>query len=1042
MLDLFGEGRVWSWHNFYCMCEQCCKDKAIAQALAWEGSYYSGYTWKAKQAESRDAEGWPYISGRSDLPSGTLWWFDDERIGERSSQINPSNTELDERGSKVNSPRSKIGERSSKINSRNLIVVEPSSQDVSPRSRIGERSSKINSRMIGEPCSHVNQGNYSGGEHRSQAILLDSSGNKVRPCEVPTIVLDDGSVANEHIPADRLNLSKVGDDIGFLSQRSFGEGPAVARDLGRIPPFTSRSLPCIDERMIRRFGGLENMEGKWIRNESIWYTTPFHDYIPDSARALPGYSNEAIPSPLDANGEIRMDLVTENGRLLHECGYNMRTFLTKRNHASALPAVNFNVRGLNQHFKHHISFEAVGRMVTCGLTLHPSPALEMSTDRRNIMNHGGAVKYRQEILKNLAKSVKKGKAVLFPDEILDRVSGCWLNPITAVPKPTVPVTHRVIFDPTFSVGDIPLNHRVDMVFELQPQFGQCLKRLCIKLNDMRHHYPLARIMLFSGDVSDAFNLLSLLPESMPAICYRPEDHKGVTAMSLSPGFGLRVTPAAFCTVMELIPDLFNSLPYGHHSEREPCFLDVVWERREKRKESGRPRKAAGHSLYPKLTDRSLDCYVDDLIGMEVDLGDRIKRALRSLVWCFCQVFSDVGIEESEWRPSCLNLAKTLIGGLAATRSEQLGVIIDTHHSTLAAPLRKIDKLKDLLLEIRRANFTMSMSDLLTLIGYLQHVRLMSSFGDYFLHYLYFDLDGCLIDNRNVLKLGYYSIEALRYWEDWSKNPDPRLIKSIVPKFENVVCFVDASFTGLGGVIHHKGRSWMFSVELPEDIKRLCRNHENVPEDHVLFIHDLELAVVVLTMFILQSVLSEKEFRDAVILIKTDNTSALAWCNKSGATRGRPMALTRLLCVARNGRAMPQLNFRTEHIAGVLNVVADILSRYYGKNDDKIFSDNLKDNDGHCIPKLPRNSPSALESHLKSHYKDFHSQVPLERAVWVTPHSDLLLPIYSLLRMSMPKPQSRTLNAPGKRRLMIDGHKCCVVSQQRYAQTLASRGPGN
>jgi hypothetical protein len=145
-------------------------------------------------------------------------------------------------------------------------------------------------------------------------------------------------------------------------------------------------------------------------------------------------------------------------------------------------------------------------------------------------------------------------------------------------------------------------------------------------------------------------------------------------------------------------------------------------------------------------------------------------------------------------------------------------------------------------------------------------------------------------------------------------------------------YSDAAITrAIGG--YWEGRGWWWRWELPEEVRGRCMNTVTngvvgVADWNVIDINLLELLAMIITVWMILVVGGERPADndvDAAIMMLGDNTSAVSWINKKGSKCSiRAAAVMRLLGMM---EVVSGFHFDGEHIAGILNVIADGISRW-------------------------------------------------------------------------------------------------------------------
>ncbi|EJK78113.1 hypothetical protein THAOC_00005 [Thalassiosira oceanica] len=152
--------------------------------------------------------------------------------------------------------------------------------------------------------------------------------------------------------------------------------------------------------------------------------------------------------------------------------------------------------------------------------------------------------------------------------------------------------------------------------------------------------------------------------------------------------------------------------------------------------------------------------------------------------------------------------------------------------------------------------------------------------------------------------------------------EPTLAKELVPASPDYVGLVDASGEGVGGVWlsgNKKLQATVWRLEWPQEIKTLLATK-------VLTINDLEMAGNLLGWLVLEGM--GVDIRHCHVALLNDNASAISWivnwASHSSGPAGR--LIIALALRQRVRRASP---LTPAHLAGKLNVMADLASRSFG-----------------------------------------------------------------------------------------------------------------
>ena len=287
-------------------------------------------------------------------------------------------------------------------------------------------------------------------------------------------------------------------------------------------------------------------------------------------------------------------------------------------------------------------------------------------------------------------------------------------------------------------------------------------------------------------------------------------------------------------------------------------------------------------------------YIDDMLVMHQDRETLLKQAS----W-ICQAFMYLGF--------IINVKKSVT--TPSHRVKFLGFILDSTQQTISLSEEKVQKLQKMSQAyIRKPKCTKR--SLAQVIGNLQACA--PAIIPAPLHYRSLQLQLINIDAEDWdtrVHLNQASIRDLEWWtknlHKWNGTPwkmqDPSLTVS-----------TDASQTGWGAASSQGGEaqeSWTMAE---------ATAHINV----------LELKAIQLGLTALAG-----NVKNSTILIKSDNTTALAYVEKKGGTKCRDLTAKAIeiweWALKRNN------HLNTQHVPGKLNIRADTLSRWRDPSDYKL-----------------------------------------------------------------------------------------------------------
>ena len=281
-------------------------------------------------------------------------------------------------------------------------------------------------------------------------------------------------------------------------------------------------------------------------------------------------------------------------------------------------------------------------------------------------------------------------------------------------------------------------------------------------------------------------------------------------------------------------------------------------------------------------------YIDDWL-----VHHRDPNRLRAIVAELLPFLSHLGVK--------LNLAKSEL--VPTQRFTYIGVEFWTDRSLVLPPIDRVTKLQQLLATLR-SRHVCTAREFLSLIGLINSMMSYVSLGrlrlrplQWYLKDRYTPVSDPLTKSItldwNVLR------ETFQHWQSvqWLRQGVP-----LQQPPHDLTLVTDASRHGWGGYLGNQEASG-----------RWDRDHQS------LHINVLELKAVLLCLGKF-----EDTVKDRVVLVLTDNTTAVHYINKQGGTHSRALnELTMLLLTWCQKRAISLL---ARHIVGSLNVLADHLSR--------------------------------------------------------------------------------------------------------------------
>ena len=247
-------------------------------------------------------------------------------------------------------------------------------------------------------------------------------------------------------------------------------------------------------------------------------------------------------------------------------------------------------------------------------------------------NHKGATEQQDLLTELCKKDIDFGYGLVLPLDKIKKIPGVVLAPLNIAPQNTIDEFGRIVpknrltHDQSFCFkggSGTSVNNRVRKQ-DLPPcMFGACIRRLVNWIVAARRKHPNCRIPMSKIDFKSAFRRMHLNSEVAVQSCTQLP-HLNIAIMSTRLTFGGCPNPAMWGMASETCTDLANAIqhdpdwnPKSLHSESQHLVPDY------KPLPDNIPFATAKELFVDlQINEKGLvDCYIDDLIDLTVDLPD-------------------------------------------------------------------------------------------------------------------------------------------------------------------------------------------------------------------------------------------------------------------------------------------------------------------------------------------------------------------------------------------------------------------------------------
>ena len=651
---------------------------------------------------------------------------------------------------------------------------------------------------------------------------------------------------------------------------------------------------------------------------------------------------EVARSPCQVPGPplVRLSLdgedLDENTRFLAECNWDLEEVFRRHAGTTVDHGSEFRpIRQLHQIVGRHPGFAYLKEMLTAGFDYHlrrelsEQERLTELTAQLERGNHKSALQNIDEVRSLLSGDVRRGFILpIRADEIL-KVKGLHLQPGGMVRQLSLKADgsrqpkSRFTHDLSFSItsDDASVNARVDMSKHPEMVYGWCLIRLIHYLAALRARNPGVKIFISKFDYSDAYKRISQSPRSSAAsvICFGE-----VAYICWRMVFGGSPNPAGFSGFSEMLTDLANEIAMSDYSPQIYASPTVRASHLEVRETEGQEAKFANAIMpafeVPTNLNSIRDCFIDDIIDCHLDTAEN-RLASAHIVQMAVHAMSRPHAGEDREpvpRKPLLSPDKLEAEGRSSERQIVLGWEIRTRDLVVALPYDKhLAWREDLVSMIKESKA--SRKELESMIGRLNHASFLIPLSRHFLNEIRKKCGHSRAGQggRQTVRFNEHEIADLKLWVEFLDMARKGIsINILTVRTPTRLAWSDSCPFGLGGY-SLRGGAWR--IRVPND----CPFYGDDTANNVLEFLGMAISV----MLLLKEAAEDHEDHPC-ILVLGDNTSAVAWIFRSGRVASSSNYYPAVKLIARTIAAkalQAGAQVCSQHLAGVTNIVADLLS---------------------------------------------------------------------------------------------------------------------
>jgi hypothetical protein len=545
-------------------------------------------------------------------------------------------------------------------------------------------------------------------------------------------------------------------------------------------------------------------------------------------------------------------------------------------------------------------------------------------------NHKSALKYLSELSITLKKEIQQGWMFPFPLSNVSCLDHGELAPIgmddkqwSDLPDGSKKVKLRLTHDQSFKTATgKSVNDRV-LTDHLEPlYYGGCLSRLIYYIISIRLRHP-------SKNYGREVRYKSSVPPHYAAWGHSSKMHNHASKLSSPLTFGGSPCPNEFCLASELITDLANDIL--HCAAWDPVDLTSPHALNLQPPESLNDSipfaqaQCLDVELPPDDWGR-VDNFIDDGIVITPHLGNNTSRAIPAMLLAIHTLFRPVDTNERVQRDDCLSLGKLKEEGFLSETPTILGWYINTRSLTIHLTPKKFQvwaaDLADIIISKK-----ISYNDMEKTIGRLNHAATACPIMRYFLNRIRhvltnWDQSTYMKKVKRYLPTTVLEDLKLRHTHFLPKIHKGLSLNLISYRRPSVVSWSDACPHWMGRYDSY-GNAWQF--QLSEEDRIACYRQNN----------SLEFVSALITVWV--AIGNNNMPHEACFLALSDNSSTVGWMHKANIDNTKNLPLH--VAARKYAEVLLQADccLYSQHIAGVTNTVADLLSRKFDLPHSKLSS---------------------------------------------------------------------------------------------------------
>jgi hypothetical protein len=577
--------------------------------------------------------------------------------------------------------------------------------------------------------------------------------------------------------------------------------------------------------------------------------------------------------------ECTKEAAIHNANVLQCYNFDLNSALHAQKNSQVFYGTKFRpVQDLAMIFNSHPLWKHTSSILSSGATypLHHIPTEIRNDDiayHKERGNHKSALKISEKISTMIQEDVDRGFTLPLPIEILPYLPNASLAPLGCQEQSTINALgervkkFRLTHDQSFpGPSGSSVNLRIDHS-KLPPiMYGFCLRRIIHYILGLRQRHPETKIMINKFDYDAAYRCCHMASTSATESL---TIHNKLLFMALRLTFGGSTCPNLWNCISESGTDLANMLIqnsfWDHTSFYDPLSSTI-----------DKPNTLPPEIPFAKTKDLAVkipindigkaDIYIDDTIGVALDLNDNVNRVSTAIPLAIHTMARPLDPLDDIPRKEIISLKKFSAEGQPSETKTVLGWFINTRTLTISLPLDKYNAWSQDINNIISTG-RVSKSSMETLIGRLNHVAYLMDMLRHFMSRLRMALQRTQKHRFTYLKTCEKADLGLMLHFLHKATLKGVSLNNLSYRKATHIFRSDASLHGIGGYNIISGKAWRFQLPIN------CRLRTSL--------NSLEFIAALVTIWM--NYLHGDITSESCILSQTDSTSATGWLKKSNFT---------------------------------------------------------------------------------------------------------------------------------------------------------------